>query len=232
MTVQASNSMTGGEADWRWLFKAGGVAAVGGVALMPLQIIVYAISPPPTTVTEWFSLLHGSPFLGLLNLDLLYLVNNLLLIPIYLALYAALKPAREPVVLTALILGLVGVAAYVPSNPAFEMLQLSQLYTTAAEAEQALVLAAGQALVVQIEGTAFLVYYVLNALALLLFAAVMLRSRVFSRNTAYAGLTAGLLMVVPSNLGTIGLIFAFASLLPWALFSILIARRLLRPGRG
>ena len=119
MTVQASHSMTGSEADWRWIFKAGGAAALCGVALMPVQIIVYAISPPPTTVTEWFSLLHRSPFLGLLNLDLLYLVNNLLLIPIYLALYVALKPARAAVVLTALILGLVGVAAYVPSNPAF-----------------------------------------------------------------------------------------------------------------
>ena len=93
-------------------------------------------------------------------MDLLYLINNILLIPIYLALYVVLKPAREAIVFTALILGLVGIAVYFPSNPAFEMLTLSNQYAVATtEAQQSILLAAGQALVVQIEGTAFLVYY-------------------------------------------------------------------------
>lgn len=227
MTAQKSNPPIEGDAQWHWIFKSGGLAAALGVAIIPIQIIVYAIAPPPANITEWFNLFQSSPLLGLLNMDLLYLVNNLLLILIYLSLYLALKPIREAVVLTALILGLVGIAAYVPSNPAFEMLELSEQYQAAStEAHLALLLAAGQALIVQIEGTAFLVYYILNALALLLFAAVMLRSGVFSRNTAYAGIAAGILMLVPSNVGTVGLIFAFLSLIPWAIFSILVARRL------
>jgi hypothetical protein len=233
MIIQPSLSSVGSNTQWRWIFKLGGIVAVFGVMIIPIQIIVFAISPPPTVVNEWFVLFHKNPLLGLLNMDLLYLINNILLIPLYLALYVVLKPIREAIVFTALILGLVGIAVYFPSNPAFEMLTLSNQYAAATtEAQESILLAAGQALVVQIEGTAFLVYYVLNAISLLLFATVMLRSNIFGRNTARAGIIAGLLMLVPSTVGTIGLIFAFASLFPWTVFSILIARRLFQLGRN
>jgi hypothetical protein len=233
MIIQPSTLPVSTETQWHWIYKLGAIAAVFGVLMIPIQIIVFVVSPPPTLVNDWFIVFQKSPLLGLLNMDLLYLINNLLLIPIYLALYVALKSAREAIVLTALILGLMGIAAYFSSNPAFEMLTLSNQYANATtKAQQSILLAAGQALILQIEGTAFLVYYVLNAISLLLFATVMLHSSVFSRNTAYAGLSAGVLMLVPSNVGTIGLIFAFASLFPWAVFSILIARGLFQLGRN
>jgi hypothetical protein len=81
------------------------------------------------------------------------------------------------------------------------------------------------------QGTAFDVYYVLNAAALLVMAGVMLRSPLFSRRDAGVGLAAGVLMVIPSTAGTVGLIFAIASLLPWAVFSVLVARRLFKLAR-
>lgn len=37
---------------------------------------------------------------------------------------------------------------------------------------------------------------------------------------------------VPSSVGTLGAYLSFASLLPWALFSVLVARRLFQPGQG
>jgi hypothetical protein len=46
------------------------------------------------------------------------------------------------------------------------------------------------------------------------------------------GLLAGALMVLPASAGTIGLAFALASLVPWAVFSVLVARRLLWLARG
>lgn len=221
------------DAQRRWMFKIGGIAAVFGILIIPIQIIIFAISPPPANVNEWFVLFQKSPLLGLLNMDLLYLINNLLLIPVYVALYVALKPIRESMVFIALIVGLIGIAVYVPSNPAFEMLTLSNQYAVATiEAQQTLLLAAGQALVLQIEGTAFLIYYILNAISLLLFAVVMLHSTIFSRHTAYGGISAGMLMLVPSTFGVVGLIFAFVSLIPWAIFSLLIARRLFQVGRN
>ena len=42
------------------------------------------------------------------------------------------------------------------------------------------------------------------------------------------GLAGAVLMVVPSNFGTVGLVFALASLLPWSVFAVLVWRRLLR----
>lgn len=75
-------------------------------------------------------------------------------------------------------------------------------------------------------GTAFDVYYIFNFVTLILLAVLMWRSDVFSRATATCGLIAAALMVVPSNLGTVGVVLAFASLLPWSVFAILAARRL------
>jgi hypothetical protein len=76
------------------------------------------------------------------------------------------------------------------------------------------------------------VYYVLNDITLLVIAVVMLRSHIFGRATAYAGLAAGVLMTVPSSVGTLGTYMALASLLPWVVFSVLIARRLFQLGRA
>ena len=103
---------------------------------------------------------------------------------------------------------------------------------TVTEAERAAFLAAGQAVLAAYRCTAFDVYYVLNDITLLVSAAVMLRSHIFSRMTAYVGLIAGALMSVPSNVGTLGTYLALASLLPWAVFSVLIARRLFQLGQG
>ena len=151
----------------------------------------------------------------------------------YLALYAALRRNSESLMAIALTVGLLGIAAYFASSTAFEMLALSNQYAAAtAEAQKTTFLAAGQAMLATYTGTAFDVYYVLNAAALLMISVAMLRSNVFSRATACVGLLASALMIVPSTAGTIGLIFSLASLLPWVLFSALVARRLFQLGQN
>lgn len=216
------------EPAWKNLLKAGGVAALVMLAIMVAQIMIFVIWPPPTTVEGFFSLFQQSWLLGLLSLDLLYLVNNALLILIYLALYMALRREAESGMLIGLVLGLVGIAAYYASNPAFEMLSLSnQMAAASTDVQRAIMQAAGQALLESYRGTAFNVYYVLNAAALLILAVVMLRSQFFTRATAILGIVAGILMVIPSTAGTIGLIFSLASLVPWAAFLVLIALRFL-----
>ncbi len=82
------------------------------------------------------------------------------------------------------------------------------------------------------QGTAFDVYYVISAVALLIISVVMLRSNIFSKLTAYVGILMSVLMLVPSTAGTIGLIFALTSLVPTAIWLILIARRLFQLGSG
>jgi hypothetical protein len=232
MTNQVTNAKTT-ESVWKSLYKVGGVAALIIVVLIPIQSFIFVAYPLPSTVIGYFTLFQNNWFLGLLDLDLLYIVDSALLILIYLALYAALKRASESFTAIALTIGLVGIAAYFASNTAFEMLSLSNQYAVAAtDAQRSVFLAAGQAMLAIYQGTAFNVYYILNAIALLIMSTVMLRSNLFSKVTAYGGILAGVLMLVPSTAGTIGIAFAFASLVPWAIFSVLIARRLFQLGAG
>jgi hypothetical protein len=218
---------------WQPLSRAGGAAALTIVGIMVIQIIVFIVSPPPSTVLGYFTLFHQNGLLGLLSLDLLYLVDNALVVLLYLALYMSLRRVSPSFMAIALALGLVGIAAYFASNTAFEMLSLSNQYTAATtEAQRSLLQASGQAMLAIYQGTAFDAYYLLNAVATLLISVVMLRSNNFGKVTAYAGMAAGFLMLIPSTAGTIGLYFAFASLVPTALWLVLIARRLFRLAKG
>jgi hypothetical protein len=221
---------------WRGLYRAGGAAALIMVALILVQVTVYVAWPPPAfdgPALPWFELLQDNRLLGLLSLDLLYLVDSALLAVMYLALYIALRRTSESAMLVGTVLGLVGIAAYYASNTAFEMLYLSNQYAAATtEAQRATFLAAGEAALAAYRGTAFDVYYVLNDIILLVIAVVMLRSHIFSRATAYSGLIAGALMGVPSSAGTLGMYMALASLLPWMVFSVLVAPRLFQMGKA
>lgn len=58
-------------------------------------------------------------------------------------------------------------------------------------------------------------------------AQIALRSGPFGRRTAYAGMVAGVLALVPPTVHTVGLVFALVSLLPMWTWLILCGRRLL-----
>jgi hypothetical protein len=63
------------------------------------------------------------------------------------ALYTALKQENESWMLIALVLGLMGITAYLASNTAFEMLSLSSKHAGAAtDGESSNALASGQAM--------------------------------------------------------------------------------------
>ncbi|MCC6192762.1 MAG: DUF4386 family protein [Anaerolineales bacterium] len=219
--------------DGRGLYTVGGGAALLSVALIPIQLVIFALWPPPDTAPGFFALFAESWLLGLLSLDLLYMPQNVLLALIYLALFVPLRRASPSAMAIALLLGSIGIAAYFASPPAFEMLALSRGYAAATtDAGRAALLAAGEALLATYKGTAFIVYYLLNAIALLIIGLVMLRGGGFSRATAYAGLIAAGFMAVPSTFGTLGMIFALASLAPWSVFCVLVGRRLLQLGRA
>jgi len=214
------------EHRWMGLYRLGGVAALTVVGIMIVQIIIFVLWPPPETVEGFFALMQARPLLGLLSMDLLYIINNTILVLIYLSMFAALRRTAETATLIALILGALGVAAYYASNTGFEMLARSGQFAGAtSEAQRTALLGAGQALLAIYKGTAFNTYYVLNAAALLIFAVVILRGKVFSAATGWVGLISGVLMTIPSTAGTIGLIFSLASLVPWAIFSVMASRR-------
>ncbi|MGZ3639442.1 MAG: hypothetical protein ACXVCX_16565 [Ktedonobacterales bacterium] len=214
------------EPAWRPLYRAAGVAALLSIAFIFLAIIVFIANPPPTTITAWFALFQRNGLLGLLDLDLLMLAAYVLMGLIYVALYGALRRGHEPVMALATLCGVVSIVTYIASNTGFNLLVLSGQYAAATtEAQRATIRAAGQAMLAIWQGTAYDVSYVLGGVATLLMAAVMLRSHVFGRVTAYVGLVLGVLMLVPATAGTIGLYLSLLSLVPTVIWLALLAWR-------
>jgi hypothetical protein len=133
-------------ASWSMLYRAAGAAALVTAVLIPVQLIVFMAYPFPDTVTGWFELLQDNPLAGLVNLDLLLVVDNVLLVVIALALYVALRRTSPSVVTMATGLWLLAIAMFVAANPAVEMLSLSDQFAAAtSETERSMTLAAGQA---------------------------------------------------------------------------------------
>lgn len=204
------------------LYRIAWCSALTMLILILIQIIVYVIAPPPDTVKGFFELYQRNPFLGLLSLDFLYLFNNILTVVIYLTLFVLLHQEKPVTVLLALILGLIGIACYYPSNPAFEMLTLSNQYFQALPEQQIIYLSAGEALMAGYTGTAFDVYYVLSTICLLLLAYALVKSPKFKKSVGLWGLASGFFMIIPSSAGVLGMIFSLLSLIPWVVFIILL----------
>lgn len=207
----------------RVVFRAGAFAAIAMLVIMAAQIVIFVIWLPPQTAGEMIALFNQNAILGLLSMDFFYLINNGILVLIYLPLYLALRESDRAWPLIAIIFGLVGIGAYYASNTSFEMLAISRQFAAAGtDAQRTALLGAGHAMMAVYKGTAFNVYYVLNAIALLIFAVMILRSKELSKSIGITGLIAGLLMTIPSTAGTLGMIFALASLVPWAVFLVLL----------
>src|SRR5688572_10504588 len=191
--------------DLRLLYRIGAASAVAVLAMVPFQMVVYLVAPPPASAAEWFALFARDPVVGLIDMDVLMLVDSALVGVVFLAIFAALVRAQRAWMILAVAAEGLAIAAYFASNPAFEMLTLSQRYAAAAtEADRTALLGAGEAMVASWTGSAFNVSYVLGALATLAASWAMLRSDTFGKPTAYTGLVFGALSLVPASAGTPG----------------------------
>ncbi|HWO21611.1 MAG TPA: hypothetical protein VNO30_22735 [Kofleriaceae bacterium] len=224
-------SLRNPDREWRPLYTAGGISALTILALVPFQIFIFVTSPPPTTPLGWFELFDRSPFLGLIDMDLLLIVDQMLIAVMLAAVIVALRASHRAWLVLAGMFGAVAFASYLASNPVLEMFALAKRYAAAAsETERGQLLAAGLVLVEQWIGTAFSVGYILGGVAFTIVGVVMLRSERFGRATAWIGIVFGLTSLVPASAGTLGLVFALVSLIPMWIWLALIARRLLRLG--
>jgi hypothetical protein len=211
---------------WKLLYQVSGVAAIVMAVFIPIQIIIFAIWPPPSTVTGWFSFFQDNRLIAIIDMDLLLIVDQFIMALLFLALYVALRRAGQSLMAISLTFGLLGIAGYIASSGVFNMLSLSDQYTAATtEAQRAAYLAAGQATLTNYQGTAFDVGYVLEGVALLLAAIVMLKSPLFNKPMAYLGVATGIMALVPPTLGIVGMIFALGSLLPLEVWAVLLAIR-------
>ena len=194
--------------DLRWnrLYKVGGVAAWIAVLLFrrwlgeeflllrAIGIIRFGPRAIPSSVIDWFTLLHTNRLVGLTLLNAFDMVNYVLVGLIFLGLYAALRQANRSYMTIATALAFVGIAVYLASNQAFSMLSLSDQYAAATtDAQRSMLLAAGQAMLAIHDPNVLgpgAMGFLLVTVAGLIISAVMLRSGVFGKITAYTGILA------------------------------------------
>jgi hypothetical protein len=232
------------DSNWNKFYQLGGVAALLIVLTALFEILItflpggYATTE---TVIDWFRLLQDNWFLGLRNLGLLNMVMVTLGIPMYLALYIAHRRVDQAFAALAMIVAFIADAVFFATNRAFPMLELSHRYAAATtEAQRGILEAAGQALlsVGQSHTPGTYLAFFLSEVAAILMALVMLRGKIFSKATAFAGIVGfGFLFIydflasfVPSchdAVLTLAMVGGIASMV----WYILIARRLFQLGQ-
>lgn len=250
--VRGSHAGVSGS-GWRGIYITGGLAGLAaGVVFrrnLGMEVSLFSAQKQPDTAAGWFDLLQANRLLGLAYLHVFDIVNYLLVSLMLLALAAALYRAWQSQVAIAAALGFLGIAVYLASNSAFSLLALSDQYAAAAgEAQRAMLLAAGQALLALNRfslagahpGSAGFLSLLLTAASGLIFALVMLRSRVFNRATALVGVAANTLdlaycagfLFAPSLGETLAVLFIPAAGLLLMVWHILVGWRLVRIGRS
>jgi hypothetical protein len=218
------------DARWHCLYKIGGVAALVSVVIIPLSIVAYFVWPPfPDDILV---VIQEDRLAGLMSLDFLYLLGNFFAIPLFLVLYVTLKRVSESFSAIALAFGFVGLLSLVPSRPILEMFAISNQYAAATtDAQRAIYLAVGEAVLALFHGTAFNVHYLLGSASLLISSFLMLRSDIFGKRTAYVGIVTNI-VVFGLYVPKIGSYISLLSVVGYLIWYILIARRLFQLGRG
>ncbi|MFO7632191.1 MAG: DUF4386 family protein [Caldilinea sp.] len=216
------------------IYRLGALASILSALSIASAIVAYFIWPyrgNTTSIEAIFSILHTDRLGGLISLDVSMLVIGPISILMFLALYAALRRVDESLALVALILTLLAVGLVIVCRPLVELVTLSDQYVAATDAaEKARLLAAGEVLRIQLDGTAWAMQTAFFMIAGLLNSSLMLRTAFFSKVTAWLGIAIsaiGLGFILP----TIGLFFLFLNTIgsvPWCL---LVARDLLKIAR-
>jgi hypothetical protein len=191
------------ESQWKSIYLLGGIFAILSLAAVVVDIFIGSatggnLTELPQTAVERFAQFQQNAWLGLYNLDLLNTVNQLISIPVYFALYAALRKTNKPFALLAFIIFLLGTAIFVSNNTALPMLELSRKYALADEMQKSLLAAAGEAMLVRGEHGNLSVFFsfLLPTLSALVFSFVMLQGNVFSKASAYIGILGNVLMLI------------------------------------
>ena len=220
------------------LYRLGGFTALVMIALVILDIGISIAMPEESTthtVIEWFNLFNDNALKASRELGILNVLNAVLGIPVIYSLYIAHYHVHRTYAGLALMLSLLGGAIYISSNAVLPMLDLSHRYLNAAEADHPTLVAAGEALLTR--GADFtpgsLPGFVIQSLASILIAYVMLRGAVFSRITAYSGLIGYTLLLIftiwitliPEAFNT-AMILAFPGGIFVLIWQFLIMRRL------
>jgi hypothetical protein len=226
-----------GGGRWRGLYRVGGIAAPVAVAVLICEAAAAGIWPQPTSVAGCFKVFESNWLTGLVSMDLLGMVCYIVMIPVIMAMYFALRRASEGLVAVGLALFLIGVAVYFSTNTAFSQLSLSHQYSVAAtEVQRTALLSAGQVMLTTFNVGAVRFSYAIVCAGWVVIGTAMLRSAVFGKVTAWAGILAGVSSIAAiaiEHLPIIGamswlLFLAYASGIVFFAVWVILAGRTLR----
>jgi hypothetical protein len=225
---------------FRGLFRVGGAAALIAVLFAIIQGVingagVAASIPVPSTVEEWFALLQSNRLFGLAALTFFEVPSFAFIVPVFLALYVALRQANRSFMTVATSVGIIGITIFLATNSALSLSLLSDQYAAATtDAQRLALLGAGQAVLTTYQVTGIDVGVFLVSIAILMVSAVMLQSNSFNKVTGYMGILDGIIALAyyPTSTVTSASIYVLiVSGVLLILWLILVGRRLFELGK-
>jgi hypothetical protein len=178
--------------DWDRLCQLGGIVAwLQFLSLVAMLVIMPILGGPPENAVATYAMLQDGGLVGILRLDLATIVLIALFPFLTVGLYAALRRGSQAYALLASVLILMGTLLSLGNESAFSMIYLSDLHaaaTTAIQQEQ--LIAAGEAVIAgnMWHTTAGFLAGIFMQGGFVFISLVMLRSKGFSKFTAYSGL--------------------------------------------
>jgi hypothetical protein len=205
--------------------------------LTVLAIVIYFIwpyKPGLTSPADIFLTIQTNKFNGLMSLDFSMVIITFIMVPFFLALYISTKKANESYALIALVFGLISCVLAFIMRPIAEMFYLSGQYATATtDVARNQYLAAGEALSALFNGTLWILYFFTYTVELLVSSLLMLRINVFSKTTAYLGISLNIgllstLAVIFPAFAPICTIINLVTTLIWTIWLVLVAQTFFR----
>lgn len=199
-TIDATKSH---QQDWKGFYTFAGIACLTVVVLGLLDIALSmtggeARENTVIPILEWFALFQSNAFEAFRLLGLFNILNLLLAIPLYIALHNLHKPGQAALATFSMVLFFIGAAVYISSNSVFQLFTISRQYAAADEATKAMLELIGKATLSQgadlTPGT--FMGFILNEVAGILMAFVLLRGGIFSKATAWIGMIGLSLLVI------------------------------------
>jgi hypothetical protein len=217
------------------IFTPGSIAAILSALSIAFAIVAYFIWPykgNTSSIEDILTVLQTDRLGGLIALDVSMLIIGPITILMFLAIFSVVRRVDEPIALLALILNMMAIVLVIVCRPLVEFVMLSdQFAITTDAAEKSRILAAGELLRLQLDGTAWTMQTAFLMIAGLINNTLMLRTTYFKKRTAWTGIVISAIGL-PFFLPEIGLIFLFLNTLgsiPWCIF---VARDLYRISRA
>ena len=194
------------ERKWNNLYKIASLYKIGGIAaflqlatILGLGVAMAILGPKPTSAEEYFMVQQSGKLAAILRGDFLLLILIGLYLGTFPALYAALRHINPVYTALATLMTIIAVTGTFATESTFALLHLGDKFAAATtEAARAQFLAAGEAIIAADmwhSSAAYMGGILLQGSGVIL-SLIMLRSKEFSKVTAYAGLIGNALDLV------------------------------------